>query len=399
MQRSFGRRVLAATVLAGFGVALALGTLEIGVRMVHLVPDRFWAPDAKLGTKLVAGKRGWWTQEEREFTTPVQINADGRRDLERPVHKPPGTYRVLLLGDSFIEAMQVALEQTFARRLEAALNRPGGPPVEVISMGVSGYGTASQYLWYRDEGRAYGPDVVLLSFYPGNDVRNNSPTLEPTLRPVYDADGTLLRVASAGRAGGGDGTRGWLASSAAYTYFRKLVITRQPALAERLATVGLLDQAAVRPLPMVDGVPVDYWVSAGEPPPGWGDAWAYTERLLATLRDAVRADGARFAVMVVTAHEQIYPGDWQQLLETYPAMQRVAWDLNGPERHVLAWCERAAVPCVQLSPAFLARRDQERLHFPYDGHWTAAGNALAAQTVANFLRAAAWWPAQYAEGS
>ena len=49
-------------------------------------------------------------------------------------------------------------------------------------MGVSGYGTASEYLWYRDaRPRAIEPDLVLLSFYPGNDVRNNSPTLEPTL--------------------------------------------------------------------------------------------------------------------------------------------------------------------------------------------------------------------------
>lgn len=397
MQASFGRRVLAAAVLAGFGIALALGTLEVAVRMLHLVPGRFWVPDATLGCKLIAGQTGWWTQEEHEFTTPVQINAEGRRDLERPVQKVPGTYRILLLGDSFVEAMQVPLEQTFARRLEAALNRPGGAPVEVISMGVSGYGTASQYLWYRDDGRAYQPDLVLLSFYPGNDVRNNSPTLEPTLRPEYDANGNLQRV-NGGKARSADG-RGWLASSAAYTYFRKLVITQQPALAERLAHVGLLDQAAVRPVPMADGVPVDYWVYAADPPSEWRDAWAHTERLLGTLRDAVTADGARFVVMIVTAREQIYPGDWQQILQMYPAMQHIIWDLNGPERHVLAWCERSGVPCVQLSTAFVARRDGERLHFLYDGHWTAAGHALAAQTVTNFLRAAAWPPAQYAEGS
>ena len=41
-----------------------------------------------------------------------------------------------------------------ARKLEAALSRPDAP-VEVLSMGVSGYGTASQYLWYRAEGRAW----------------------------------------------------------------------------------------------------------------------------------------------------------------------------------------------------------------------------------------------------
>ena len=41
------------------------------------------------------------------------------------------------------------------------------------------------------KGKRYQPDLVLLAFYPGNDVKNNSPTLEDTLKPVYGPDGTL----------------------------------------------------------------------------------------------------------------------------------------------------------------------------------------------------------------
>jgi hypothetical protein len=393
---SLGRRLLAGAVLAGFGIGLALLSLEVGVRVLHLMPSRFWRPDATLGTRLIPGASGWWTQEEHEFTVPVQINTQGRRDLERPVQKAPGTQRILLLGDSFVEAMQVPIEQTFARKLEGALSRPDAP-VEVLSMGVSGYGTASQYLWYRAEGRAYQPDVVLLSFYPGNDVRNNSPTLEAALTPEYGADGTLQRVK--GGKPSGDGTRGWLGRSEAYRYFRKLLLTRQPAVAERLANLGLLSRAALRPVPLVDGVPLDYWVYAAEPRPEWRDAWAHTERLLDALRDAVAADRARLVVMVVTAREQIYAADWEQLLNTYPEMHKVTWDLNGPERQVLDWCARSGVPCVQLSPTFLTQRDHERLHFHYDGHWTAAGHTLAAQTVVNHLRGMLRPTAQYAEGS
>lgn len=391
---SFGRRALAAVALAGFGIGLALLTIEIAVRMLHLVPSRFWEPDAMLGTKLIPGMHGWWTQEEHEFAVPVQINADGRRDLERPLQKSAGTYRILLLGDSFVEAMQVPIEQTFARTLETTLTRPGGPPVQVISMGVSGYGTASEYLWYREHGRAYQADLVLLSFYPGNDVKNNSPTLEPTLVPEYDAQGTLRRVNGKSN----ESERGVLGASAAYMYFRKLLLTEQPVLAERLAKWGLLSKAALRPVPLDGGVPLDYWVYAADPPPAWQDAWAHTEHLLTALRDAVAADGARFVVMIVTAREQVYPDDWQRLVQTYPAMHDVPWDITGPERRVLAWCEAAGVSCVQLSPAFAARRDQQRLHFLYDGHWTAAGHALAAQTVAAYLRTAAWLPAQHVEG-
>jgi hypothetical protein len=394
---SIGRRLLAGAVLAGFGIGLAFLTLEIGVRALHLVPSRFWQPDATLGTKLIPGASGWWTQEEHEFTVPVQINTQGRRDLERPIEKPAGSERILLLGDSFVEAMQVPIESTFARKLEAALTQPNAP-VEVLSMGVSGYGTASQYLWYREHGSAFKPDVVLLSFYPGNDVRNNSPTLEASLPPQYDAAGKLQRVGNGGK-GASDGTRGLLGRSEAYRYFRKFLLTRQPQVAERLADWGLLNRAALRPVPLVDGVPLDYWIYAADPPPQWREAWRHTEYLLDALRQAVEADGAKLIVMVVTAREQIYPADWEQLLQTYPAMQKVAWDVNGPERHVLDWCARTGVACIQLSPTFLTQRDQERLHFHFDGHWTAAGHALAAQTVANYLRGAKRATAQYAEGS
>lgn len=394
---SRGGRLLAGAVLAGFGILLALGMLEIGVRALHLVPGRFWEPDALLGSKLIPGQSGWWTQEEHEFVVPVRINAQGRRDLDRGEQKAPGTYRIMLLGDSFVEAMQVPIEQTFARQLEGLFAQGGGPAVEVVSMGVSGYGTASQYLYYREHGRRFRPDLVVLSFYPGNDVRNNSPTLEPTLRPSYDGDGNVERVA-AGK--GADGRRGWLASSEAYTYLRKLVLTRQPALAARLAEWGLVSRAALRRVPMAEGVPVDYWVFAETPPPEWEAAWQHTEQLLTALRDAVNADGARLLVMIVTSREQVYAADWDTLRATYPAMERVAWDLNGPERRALAWCARSGVTCLALSPAFGARRDAAmRLHFVHDGHWTAAGHALAAQTMHDFLRASGWPPAHFAEGS
>lgn len=380
-------RLLGGLVLAGVGAAMALLMLEAGVRLLHLVPDRFWQPDPRLGTVLIPGARGWWTQEEHEFVVPVQINDAGRRDLDRTLDKPAGTYRILLLGDSFVEALQVPIEQTFARGLEQRLGAQIGRPVEVVSMGVSGYGTAGEYLWYRDVGRRFHPDLVLLSFYPGNDVRNNSPTLEPTLRPVYAADGTLDHVVGGKGGEDGGGGRGLLGRSAAYQYVRKLVLTRQPALAARLADWGLLKAQALRPVPMEQGVPVDYWVFAAEAPPAWQEAWAHTEQLLAALRDAVRADGATLVVMVVTAREQIYPDDWSQLQATYPAMREVGWDLNGPERRVLSWCALNDVQCVPLSPAFIAARDGgPRLHWHFDGHWTPAGHALAAETMAAALQ-------------
>ena len=175
------------------------------------------------------------------------------------------------------------LEKSIGRQLEGQIaRRVPGRRVQVVSMGVSGYGTASELLYYETKGRAIDPDLVVLSFYPGNDVVNNSPTLEANLRPVYGEDGTLLRVDSEKASGAGNekGRRGLLARSQAYQYVRKVLLTKHPALAARLTSLGLLKRGAVRTEPTVDGVPVDYWVYAAHPPAAWQTAWGHTEDLL-----------------------------------------------------------------------------------------------------------------------
>ena len=80
-----------------------------------------------LGTRQIPGKQGWWTQEEHEFVVPVrdQRATDCATSSTRRRSRA-GTYRILVLGDSFVEALQVPLETTFARQLEGLLKRRDG---------------------------------------------------------------------------------------------------------------------------------------------------------------------------------------------------------------------------------------------------------------------------------
>ncbi len=230
------RELLVGLAVALLGLAMAMGAVEIGVRAMHLEPDRFWEYDPLLGTRHVAGKTGWWTQEDREFTVPVRINEQGWRDVTHSVEKPPGVFRILVLGDSFAEALQVPLEAAFPRVLEAELNRQAPRKVEVINTGVSGFGTAGQVLLLRRDGARYQPDLVLLAFYPGNDVMNNSPELEEALIPVYRPDGAIERIRPAkkhGRPAGRVATL--LARSKAYHYARRILLNGHPDLARVLA--------------------------------------------------------------------------------------------------------------------------------------------------------------------
>jgi hypothetical protein len=379
------REWLAGAVLAAGGMIFALVMLEVGVRWLHLLPDRFWEPDPVLGARLTPGKTGWWTQEEREFLIPVAINSHGLRDVEHEYEKKPGVARILVLGDSFVEALHVALEDSFPRRLEAELD-DDGRDVEVISAGVSGYGTAGAVLFFESQGKRYHPDVVLLAFYPGNDVRNNSALLEDTFRPVYGEDGELQRVESVGSSDGA-GRDSWSGRLAAYRYLRKLVLTRQPALAKVLTDLGLMRPEALRQTSENETVPVAYGVYAEPLDRDWEDAWARTEGLLSRLRRDVEQAGAKLMVAALTTREQIYADTWEEILAAHPAMRERRWDLQAPQRRLIEWCESQNVACVALEAAFVGARDgkAEPLHYKHDGHWTPTGHAVAAAALKEFI--------------
>jgi len=53
---------------------------------------------------------------------PVEISSQGFRDREYPLEKPPGTVRVLMLGDSTTLGWGQRLEESTPKVLEARLN-------------------------------------------------------------------------------------------------------------------------------------------------------------------------------------------------------------------------------------------------------------------------------------
>ena len=59
-----GRALAAWALLTLFGMLLGCGLIEVGVRALHFVPDRFWEPDPLLGWRHIAGKVAkFWTRE------------------------------------------------------------------------------------------------------------------------------------------------------------------------------------------------------------------------------------------------------------------------------------------------------------------------------------------------
>jgi hypothetical protein len=169
-------------------VLLALGGGELLLRTLFQYPQpRFLKVDKVLGYRLRPNVEGWFTREGVSF---VFTNGSGLRDKEYPVDKTDRV-RIAVVGDSYTEAMQVNLEDSFHGLLE----REYADHMEVLNFGVSGYGTAQELLVYKEHVRDYSPDVVVLAFDPGTDIRDNSKVLSSGCqRPYYVLENGRLRL-------------------------------------------------------------------------------------------------------------------------------------------------------------------------------------------------------------
>jgi lysophospholipase L1-like esterase len=112
-----------------------------------------------------------------------RTNSKGLRDREFPYEREPGTFRILMLGDSLTVGWGVRVEDTFSKRIES-MYRERRVAAEVINTGVGNYNTVQEVEYFLTEGYRYRPDIVILNFFP-NDA-------EPV--PVSRPPSALLRV-------------------------------------------------------------------------------------------------------------------------------------------------------------------------------------------------------------
>lgn len=116
----------------------------------------------ELAEAAVATESAAWLPHE----VTHRYNVDGLNDpLNYEVTKPPATFRIITLGDSFTFGMWVPEVENYSEKLERILNTriscPGITRFEVLNLGVPGYDIAYSTERFRRRGAKYSPDLVL----------------------------------------------------------------------------------------------------------------------------------------------------------------------------------------------------------------------------------------------
>ncbi len=180
--------------LACFSLGLAYGAGEVLVRIVapqQVIVKRpdIWQPVDTLGWAHRPGVNTTINTGER--TARLFTDRDGFR--VGSLGRLEGKRRILLLGDSFMEALQVDYEQSLAGLLETRLAARLGETVAVRNTGVGGWDPPQYLMEARREVGREPLDLVLVSVYLGNDVVSRRIERYPPGPPV-DAPFHQLRL-------------------------------------------------------------------------------------------------------------------------------------------------------------------------------------------------------------
>jgi len=381
-----GSWIINGALVAG-SLVISLLLAEILLRAIGFSAPVLWTHDDVTGSKLLAGAEGWYREEGEAFIT---ISRDGLRDREHGRTKPPNTVRIAILGDSMAEALQVPLESTFWSVLERQLKSCkafGDRDVEIINFGVSGYGTAQEFLTFRHRATAYSPDVTVLAFYAGNDVRNNSRELEPfKLRPFFHIqDGNLILDNSF------LSNREYLSFKSNFEKRKILFDLRTFQLIRKLKSVfeqwegGQAGAARDNNIePGLDGN-----VFLAPTARAWKESWQITERLIVATRDEVVASGGRFLVFSIPIGIQVHPN-----LEVRNRFIRTLHvdDLWYPETRIREFAERENVDTITMGRTFQSYAETNQVYL-YGfkntrlgtGHLNENGHKLIGESIAKHL--------------
>jgi lysophospholipase L1-like esterase len=174
-------RWLRSLALALLSTAVTLGAVEWLLRRYLPLEGSLFRPDARNLYALAPGARMLFrhTPQNGGRTVLVTVNSKGFRGDELW----PGDHpRIVVYGDSCIEADYSPLAATFPRRLETRLREATREDVEVVNAGTNGYGPDQELRRFTDEVSWLRPRAVVFALFADNDfgdlVRNRLYRLE-----------------------------------------------------------------------------------------------------------------------------------------------------------------------------------------------------------------------------
>ena len=253
---------------------------------------------------------------------PYRTNSQGLRDRDRPA-KPPGSTRVLVIGDSYTWGYAVAEEEAFPQVAERLLRERNRPDIEVVNGGVPDYNSRQERQLLEQLLPIYQPDAVFLA-YVVNDAE------PPTAMPIPPEEAYRH-------------SRSWFLTEVAERLNRRLFRRRVLPSAKDTSASSYLE--------------------------GFGEGsvkWRDSREAIRQMRDLSKRAGSSFSILIMPDFTQDFDERYQ---------------FQSIHEAVAAWGRELDIPTDDLLLTTFRGEDHQQLWVPWDGH----PNAEAHRRIAEFL--------------
>ena len=357
--------------LAFVSVAFTYMVLDLAAGWILIRPlSPPLVPDQARHHKLVPDSYSEFNQ--RDFSYVQRVNAHGMRGVDVIDEKPAGTYRILMLGDSFTMGKGVGDDETFSVRLQKALNGGGrtcGRTIEVLNGGVDSYAPILSFIELK-ELQSLKPDLVVENLDVSDLVQESAYRQQA----VRGSNGEIVGVPQLGDPDSlVDKVRSWTE--------KHLFLTRV-ALFYATRTFNYREITVKDVVTRADAEIVAHTLE--------GDVdrsaqWEAVFESLDQMNKYANANGMEFLMTIYPWPHQVSDKEWVSGRSAFmPAGARPSDKSN---RTVHAMSEAKGIPLLDTTPAFKAYSGTARLFFDHDMHWTPTGHQVMAKAIEDYLYA------------
>jgi lysophospholipase L1-like esterase len=362
--RESARRAAINSSLLVVSMLLAMASCELAIRLmapqqlILLEPD-LWEPADTVGwlhrpNANVRINTGEGTVDVFTDSSRYRVGRDGPSS---------GEQRVLVLGDSFMEALQVQYEESFPALLEAGLSRNLGVATAVRNAGVGGWRPEQYLLRAGTLIQREHFDLVLIAVYLGNDIVSRRygyfPPRPHAVRYSFRMPASFTRV---------ELINSFLRPANDFLEVRShlyiFVRTRSQAVRMRLGLAPLNFPPA--------------FLRAQRSAPDW----FVTAEIIASIDGSASASGSRSVVVLIPAPFQVDSTSFKQYVLGF-GLDPELIDLNQPNERLGDELRAQGLHVVDpLAELRAAHSRGERLFGSVDQHLTSTGHRLLADLVA-----------------
>src|SRR3989344_7871559 len=307
----------------------------------------------------------------QEWNTTYNINSAGIRDQEYSLEKPAGIYRVLVTGDSFTEGFGVENNEAFVNKLEAYVNQTSDRQVEAINAGVSSWSPTTEYIFLKNFGLKFNPDLVIVvvtvsdfsdEYFYEREVANLGAETQLFTAPVAVAVETKTK------------TR--LRDKLKMYNFLSIKIKTMLGRYNPIGGVHPLDIGKVEKDQMA--------VSRLDEPVGYQSSLDKMEQRLQQIADLLSSQKRKFLLVLLPHPHMVNGQEWAKGRSFFGFKKGVSYSRRGFD-DLAVWDKMHGIDNLDLTPTLQIASASRRLYFDNDGHLNSEGHDIVAKALHTYL--------------